>query len=75
MKKILSFTNADPIWEHKNNVNTYVNFTYDTKTGELKFFADFGGVTKELVLGTTAAKTTGEEGGDDTGDGGEQTNP
>ena len=70
MKKVLTFTNADPKWEHVNNVNTYVNFTYDTKTGELKFFADFGGVTKELVLGTTAAPSSEEGEGQ-----GEQTNP
>ena len=63
MKKILTFTNADPIWEDANKVNTYVNFTYDTKTGELKFFADFGGEIKELVLGTTAAQSSGEEEG------------
>ena len=61
MKKKLYFeNNADPM-KLNNSINTYVNFVYDTKTGELKLVDCFRGEVKELVLGTAeVVETEGE---------------
>lgn len=79
MKKKLYFeNNADPM-KFANSINTYVNFVYDTKSGELKLVDCFRGEIKELVLGTATVKEEEQEGGeggegsgtDDGGQGGE----
>ena len=52
MKKKLYFTNnANPL-KQANSINTYVNFVYDTKTGELKLVDCFNGEKKEVVVAT-----------------------
>ena len=68
MKKKLYFeNNADPM-KFANSINTYVNFVYDTKTGELKLVDSFRGeVVKELVLGTATVKQEEQEGGEEGG--------
>lgn len=68
MKKKLYFTNAAPPWKSINTLNTYVNFVYDTKTGELKLVDCFGGETKEVVV-ATIDKSGSEQGGE--GEGGQ----
>ncbi len=72
MKKKLYFeNNADPM-KFANSINTYVNFVYDTKTGELKLVDSFRGEIKELSLGTATVKEEEQEGGSEGGEGGDQ---
>lgn len=52
MKKKLYFTNNAGPMKEMNSINTYVNFVYDTKTGELKLVDCFGGEVKEVVVAT-----------------------
>lgn len=52
MKKKLYFTNAAPPWKSINSPNTYVSFTYDTETKELKLVDSFADDVKEIVIGT-----------------------
>lgn len=73
MKKKLYFTNAAPPWKSINTLNTYVNFVYDTKTGELKLVHSFDGELKELVLGTATTVESGEGQGE--GEGGTDLEP
>lgn len=63
MKKKVFFTNAyDPL-KIKNMVNTYVNFTYDTKTGELKLIDSFNGEIKETIVATVDKSSESEDSG------------
>ena len=71
MKKKLYFENRADAQKEANSLHTYVNFVYDTTTGELKLVDSFGGEVKELVIGTAAAVSTDEEGGEGSGEGGQ----
>lgn len=70
MKKRLFFTNNVNSLKQANLINTYVNFVYDTKTGELKLVDCFNGETKEVVVATIDKSSGSEEGGEG-GQGGE----